>query len=67
MFIIFIFRLNFIYIYLLFMYFFCGKRSSYVWVDSELKDIYVIDNKLTWINQKEDNYEIDSTPLQASK
>jgi len=29
MFIIFIFRLNFIYIYLLFMYFFCRKRSSY--------------------------------------
>jgi len=26
----------------------------FIWVDSEFKDTYVIDNKITWAEQKED-------------
>ncbi|CAB5309476.1 unnamed protein product [Rhizophagus irregularis] len=29
------------------------KQEVFIWVDSELKDIYKIDEKLTWVEQKE--------------
>lgn len=30
------------------------QQEVFLWVDSELKDVYQIDDKLTWIEQKED-------------
>lgn len=30
------------------------QKEVFIWVDSELRDVYEIDNKRTWAEQKED-------------
>lgn len=46
----------FFYFIILFTFIVCIilQKEVFLWTDSELKDVYQIDNELTWAEQKED-------------
>lgn len=42
------------FLFLFYLHLFILQKEVFIWVDSELKDLYKIDDKMTWVEQKEE-------------